>query len=135
MLRRAVGGLQVEQEPLALQAAGVAGELAAFADDPVTGDDHRKRVAAHSPADLASQSRVAQLPRQLAVSSGTPIRDAVDQDPRAPLELIAAGPRRQLEGRSLAGEVLGQLPLNLLEAQLGPSAESIWVGLYQWPGK
>ena len=47
--------LQVEQQPLALQPAGVAGEAAVGADHPMARDDHRDRVAAVGRADRAGE--------------------------------------------------------------------------------
>src|SRR5262249_26837622 len=118
--RPLLGALELEQEALALEATGVAGELAFLAHHPVAGNDDRERVAADGASDLSRQSRVAQLPRHLAVGRRLPVGDAVDQLPDAPLELVADHGGLQVETGSLAGEVLSQLPFGSPKAALDP---------------
>jgi hypothetical protein len=100
--RRVLGFLrrcfELEEQPLALQPAGVAGELAVPAHDAVARDDDGERVAADGIADLARQRGAAQLDRELAVRRRVPVGDPVDEVPDLPLERVAddGGPQPKL---------------------------------------
>jgi len=114
---------EVQEETLALQPAGVAGELAAPADDAVARDDHRERVAADGVAHPARQRGVTERAGELAVGRRLPVGDPVDEVPDVPLERVARGGGRQVEARALTGEVLGELVLDVLKPVSGALAE------------
>src|SRR3954469_11604909 len=90
--------LQLQQAALHRQAAAVAAEGAARAQDAMTGDDERDRVAAARGAGGADGALVAGLARHLGVAAGLAVGDAVDC-PQDPLAEAAAEPpvERQVE--------------------------------------
>jgi hypothetical protein len=98
---------EVEEEPLALQPARVAGELAVPADDPVAGDDHGERVVADGIADLARQGGVSELACELAVGSRLSVLgiDLADGRPRMGPVALLRDPS-SLGGRSLTTDQL-----------------------------
>src|SRR6185295_1124946 len=113
------GAFEVEQEALARQPAGVAGEAPVLADDAVARDDHGERVVRDGIADLAGERGVAELARELPVRRRLPVGNPRDEVPDLPLERGAGHGRRQVEARALPGEVLGELLLDLGEPALG----------------
>src|SRR4051812_23008664 len=72
MVQRRYPSLVVEQRPLGVQAAGVAGERAVGADDAMARDDDRDPVAAVGAADGPRDA--AQLPGDLAVGGRLALR-------------------------------------------------------------
>ena len=92
--------LELEQELLALQPAGVAGEGAVGADDAVARDDDRDRVAAVGQADRARGGvGAAEAVRDLAVRRGLAVAD-----------LAQLAPDPLLERRADRGERAGRTP-------------------------
>src|SRR6266704_4153098 len=89
--------LQLQELLLALQAAGVAGQLAGAGDDPVAGDQDAQRIAAHRGADLLGVLAAAQPTGEVAVGGGLPVGNLRDQLPDTELELRATGLKRQVE--------------------------------------
>jgi hypothetical protein len=83
--------LQIQELLLALQAVGVAVQLAVAADDPVTGDQDGQRVTAHRGADLLGVLAAAKTAGEVAVGGGLPVGNLRDQLPDTELELRAQG--------------------------------------------
>src|SRR5205814_778516 len=67
--------LEVEQEPFARQAAGVAGQRAVLADHAVARHDDGQRVAADGGADVARGPRITEFRGQIAVRPRFAVRD------------------------------------------------------------
>src|SRR3954451_5800596 len=113
-------GLEVEQVPLAVQPAAVAGEAAVRADDPVAGHDDRDRVAAVGGADRPRPVRAPDLPGDLAVAARLAVRDRGQRLPHAAQERRAV--QREGEGElvALAREVLVELGAGRGEGLVGP---------------
>ena len=88
--------LQLEQEPLALDAARVAGELPARTDHPVARDDDRDRVPPVGHADRARGAGPPDPLRELAVAGGL----AVGISRRAPQTSSWKGVPNGASGRS-----------------------------------
>src|SRR6202020_2115517 len=86
--RLAMRGLEIEQEALALKAAGVAGEPAALADDAVAGDDHREGIVANGTPHRASQGDVAELAGEVAVGGRLAVGNLLDETPDLALEAV-----------------------------------------------
>src|SRR3954452_22897176 len=110
LLGRGQRTLELEQEALALQAARVAGQRAGAPEHAVAGDDDRQRVAGDGAPDGASQLRAAAEPAgQLAVGRRLAVGDLGEKVPDPALEAVAGQRGGEVEGRALAGEILGQL--------------------------
>ena len=71
--------LQVQQEPLACEAPGVAGQPACRADDPMAGHDDAQRIPADSRADLLRGHVPAEAASQGAVGRGAAVGNLVCQ--------------------------------------------------------
>jgi hypothetical protein len=69
--------LQFQELLLALQAAGVAGQLAVAADDPVAGDQDAQRVAAHRGADFLGVLAATKTAGEVAAPSLTTVRSPI----------------------------------------------------------
>src|SRR6185437_858025 len=97
----------MRQEPaLALDAAAIAGERAAGADDTMTGYDDADGIGAIGEADGADRLGAADAPRQLAVGQRGAARDLAQRAPYQALERRAAGRGRQpVDGGEIAGEI------------------------------
>jgi hypothetical protein len=109
------GALKTEQPFLPVEPARVARELAGRADEPVARDHDRQRIAgvraAHGPRAVGQT----EAQRLLTVRARLAVRNLCERKPRAPLKLRPAGIEREVECAALAGEVLGQLFLRVLD--------------------
>src|SRR4051812_33948328 len=101
--------LMLEQPALALESARVAGQTSVGADDAVTRDDDRDRVAAHRRADGADGLRGAYATGQLGIADGLAEPDGAERLPDPKLELGAAEGQRQVELPPASREELGEL--------------------------
>ena len=117
-------GLQIEEEPLAAQTTGIAGQLPPGADDTMAWEQDAQRVPAHGSAHLLSGCPVSQLAGQVTVGRGLAVRYLADHRPDALLVLVAASGRRHLELPPLAGEVLADLLANNIEAGVAVAPEA-----------
>lgn len=90
----------------AVEATGVAGQLAAAPDDAMAGDEDAQRVAADGCTDLLSGDPVARSGRQVAVGDGLAVRNLLDLRPDPGLELLAVRGQGQLEFAARPGQVL-----------------------------
>ena len=115
--------LQLQQRPLALQAARVPGQLPVRADHPVARHHDAQPVAGVGHPHLLRQRGVAELAGQLAVAAGLPVRDRRHQGPHLPVERFAVQIEVQLEGGALAGEILAELPHRLGEFRWRAAAQ------------
>lgn len=116
--------LQVQQEPLARQPSGIAGQAPVLPDDPVAGDDHAQRIAPDGRADILGQHVLAEPAGKLTVTGGPAVRDAADKASDTPLEPVTPRIDHKIERFSLPGEVLGQLPGDLAEPGVSAEAEN-----------
>jgi len=96
---------EVEQVPLAFDAAAVAGEASGGADDAMARDDDADRVAAVGQADRARRRGPADLLGELPVRDRLPIRDLPQGRPDAALERGPVQGERQVELGQLAREI------------------------------
>src|SRR6476646_9389570 len=78
LARRPGGRLELQEGPLAVEAAGVAGERAVLADDPVARADDRQRVRPDGSAHRARERRVAEPARELPVGRRLAVGDDVE---------------------------------------------------------
>src|SRR5262245_13537866 len=106
---------EFKQEFLALDAAAIAGQLAVRPDHTVTGNDDRDRVAAVRRADRARGSRIADPPRQFAVTDRRTVGNLLQFGPDALLKRRAADRKAQIELGQFAREVCPQLISSLPE--------------------
>src|SRR5262245_46795792 len=100
---------EFKQEFLALDAAAVAGQLAVRPDHAVAGNDDRDRVAAIRRADSARGFRIADPPRQLAITDRRAVGNLSQFGPDTLLKRRAAGCKGQIELGQFAREVCSQL--------------------------
>src|SRR5215475_4026177 len=101
--------LEVEQEPLAVEPAAVAGQAAVRADHAVAGHDQRHGVAAVRRSYRAGAVGAADLLGDLAIAAGLAVRDRQQRVPDVLLELGAAHVELDVELDALAREVLVEL--------------------------
>jgi len=107
---------QVEEEALALQAAGVTHQSAVGTDDPVARHDHGDRISRVRHTDVAREPGVAQLRGKLPVRARLPVGNALQQRPHALLERVPARRERQLEPGAFTAEVFVELADGIIEA-------------------
>ena len=101
--RYRAAALKTEQRFLSADTAGVSRKGSACADNPVTGDDQRDRVAADGPAHGAGGG--AQPGGQPGVGHGLPVGDAKQPLPHGPLERGALRREPGQEGGAFPREV------------------------------
>ncbi len=101
--------LVIQQPFLERQSAAVADQRPTRADHPVAGDDDGDRVAAIGGADGPRGTRPADPPGLLRIADGRAEGDGQERVPGKSLEGCAGHAERQVERRSLAGEVCAQL--------------------------
>src|SRR5262249_25079385 len=106
---------EVEQKLLSPQAAAVAAELAAFVDDAVAGDDDGDAVGAVGSADRTLSRGGADRAGDVFVRPRFAVGDSQEFVPQALLERCARINERYAEPLELAGEVVFQLVLKLVE--------------------
>ncbi len=115
--------LKVEKYLLATQTAGVAGEPAVGADDPVARNQNRQWIASHRRPDNLRRRTVVELTGQLSVRARLTVWDLADQIPHSSLQLISARIKLDVELLALPGEVLSKLSAHAIESAFGSIAK------------
>ncbi len=112
--------LEPEQALLVRQTTRISRELARRADETVTRDHDRQRVARIRAADGTRAVRETEASSLLGVRARLAVRDLQQREPRAPLERRAGEIERKRELRAPSGEVLRELLLRLLDERPRP---------------
>src|SRR5690606_7383901 len=107
--------LELEQLALDRQPAAVAGQRAVAADDAVTRDDDRDRVAAVREANGPHGLRLADRARDVGIGRRPSVAHIEQRVPDPPLERRSLERERHVELPPLAREVLAKLPGDGLE--------------------
>jgi hypothetical protein len=113
--------LEAEQQLLAIEPACITRELAGRADEPVTRDHDRQRVARVRAADRSRPVREPQASRLLGIRAGLAVGDLGERKPGAPLEGRPGQIEWKLELPPPPREVLGQLDTRFLDERGRPA--------------
>src|SRR5215211_7672179 len=98
--------LKLEECSLALQAPGIAGELAILADHTVTWNNDRDRVTADRLANFVCQSTTTKGLRELPIRDRLSVRNLAKRRPYPFLERIAMHRCSHVEHGPLARQIL-----------------------------
>jgi hypothetical protein len=117
---------ECEQKGLAVEAAGESREMAARADDAMARRDDCHRVPAVGGADGTDRGGMPDLGGDLFVRSRLAERDRPQRVPDFLLKRRAGHVECQREHLPAAGEVFGQLPLDLGEHRVAAALDAGW---------
>src|SRR3954470_23587498 len=120
---RTRGLLQIQEEPLACETPGVAGQLACCADNPVARHEDAQRVPADSGPDLLRGRLTAETAGQGAVGHRVSVRNLPHEVPHPLLELATVRRQHQVELVALPGQVLSELADSLIETVVAANTE------------
>jgi hypothetical protein len=104
---------------LALQAAGVAGQLTVAPDHTVARNDDAQRIAADGLADLLCRRPVGEGVSEFSVCDSAAVGNRGEHCPDAPLPLVSVWVRGDVELGAVTCEVVGELGARLGQHDVG----------------
>ena len=125
--------LVVKKQSFAVKPSAVADKRPVRPYDTVARDDDRNRVAAVGQSDRPAGAAAADLPGELRVAPGFPVRDLAQRSPDPALELGTGKVQVHVELRELTGEVGGQLVGDVPKGAASSAQPVRSVGAWAWP--